>query len=96
MVKLIEKNTSAKVSILPNSFPRVGVIKGDRPYLNYGLGTDRLGGAKLAYLEEGIKIAIDGKVGDQFRVRLTKNQIAWIPEEHVELIANWYISHQNH
>ena len=83
---VVEKNTPAKISILPNSLPRVGIIKGHRPYLNYGLGTDRLGGAKLAFLEAGIKIAIDGKVGDQFRVRLTKNQIAWIPEEQVELL----------
>ncbi|MCW8848409.1 MAG: N-acetylmuramoyl-L-alanine amidase, partial [Melioribacteraceae bacterium] len=82
----IEKTAPAKVSILPNSLPRVGILKGDRPYLNYGLGTDRLGGAKLAFLEAGIKIAIDGKVGNQFRVRLTKNQIAWIPEEQVELL----------
>ena len=81
-----EKSTSAKISMLPNTFPLVAVIKGERPYLNYGLGTDRLGGAKLTYLEVGIKITIDGKVGDQFRVRLTENQIAWIPEEFVDFL----------
>ena len=81
-----ERTTDAKVSMLPNTLPRVGITKGDRPFLNYGLGTDRLGGAKLAYLEAGIKISIDGKVGDQFRVKLTENQTAWIPEDQVELL----------
>ncbi|MCB9260716.1 MAG: N-acetylmuramoyl-L-alanine amidase [Ignavibacteriales bacterium] len=84
--EVFEKKSSAKISILPKSLPRVGVTIGDRPFLNYGLGTDRLGGAKLAFLEEGIKLAIDGKVGDQYRVRLTENQIAWIPEDQVELL----------
>jgi N-acetylmuramoyl-L-alanine amidase len=81
-----EKSTTAKVSIMPNSLPRVGLTIGERPYLNYGLGTNRLGGAKLTFLEEGIKLAIDGKVGDQYRVRLTENQTAWIPEDQVELL----------
>ncbi len=81
-----ELTSSAAVSMLPNTLPRVGVTKGERPFLNYGLGTDRLGGAKLAYLEEGIKLSIDGKVGDQYRVKLTENQTAWIPENQVELL----------
>lgn len=81
-----ELTSSAVVSMLPNTLPRVGVTKGERPFLNYGLGTDRLGGAKLAYLEEGIKLSIDGKVGDQYRVKLTENQTAWIPENQVELL----------
>lgn len=84
--KSIEKTSSAKITMIPKTLPRVAVIKGERPYLNYGLGTDRLGGAKLTYLEKGIKLAIDGKVGDQYRVRLTKNQIAWIPDEFIELL----------
>jgi len=81
-----EKSSTAKVSIIPNILPRVGVTIVERPYLNYGLGTNRLGGAKLSFLEEGIKLAIDGKIGDQYRVRLTKNQTAWIPVEQVELL----------
>ena len=51
-----ELTSSAAVSMLPNTLPRVGVTKGERPFLNYGLGTDRLGGAKLAYFEDGIKL----------------------------------------
>ena len=82
----IEKESKARISIIPKSLPRVGVTTDEMPYLNYGLGEDRLGGAKLAYLEEGIKLTIDGKVGDQYRVRLTENQIAWIPADQVKLL----------
>lgn len=84
--EVFEKTTYTKISMMPNTLPRVGITKGSRPYLNYGLGTDRLGGAKLAFLEEGIKLTIDGKVGDQYRVKLTENQTAWIPENQVELL----------
>lgn len=82
----IEKSAKHKVSFLPHSLPRVGVTITDEAYLNYGLGTDRLGGAKLSFLESGIKLIIDGKVGNQYRVRLTPNQVAWIPAEQVNLL----------
>ncbi len=84
--KKIEKESKALVSLIPQSFPLVGITKGERPFLNYGLGTDRLGGAKLAYLEEGIKLAINGMVGDQYRVMLTENHEAWIPKDQVNLL----------
>ncbi len=82
----IKKYSKAKVSIIPSMLPRVGVITSERSYLNYGLGTNRLGGAKLSFLEKGIKLTIDGMKGKQYRVRLTNNMIAWIPKEQVELL----------
>lgn len=84
--EVIEKNSASKISIIPNTLPRVAITKGVRPYLNYGLGSDRLGGAKLSFLEPGIRLSIDGKVGDQYRVKLTENHIAWIPENQVDLL----------
>ncbi len=84
--EIFEKKSFAKISILPDELPRAAITKVKRPYLNYGLGTNRLGGAKLSFLEKGVKLTIDGMVGDQYRVRLTKNQMAWIPTEQVELL----------
>ena len=81
-----EKQTKAEVSFSPSIFPRVGTTKGDRPYLNYGLGTNRLGGAKLSFLQPGIKLKINGKIGNQYRVKLAQNLEAWIPEDQVELL----------
>jgi len=82
----VEKQSDAKISLIPKKLPRVGVTKGDRPYLNYGLGTDRLGGAKLSFMEAGIKLNIDGMNGNQYKVKLTDNFDAWIPKEQVDLL----------
>ncbi len=84
--EIVEKKSKARISITPKEFPRVGVTVGERPYLNYSLGTNRLGGAKLSFLEDGIKLIINGKVGNQYRVKLTENLTAWIPEEQVKLL----------
>ncbi len=84
--EIVEKKSKARVSLIPGEFPRVGKTTGERPYLNYGLGTNRLGGAKLSFLEPGIKLIITGKAGNQYRVKLTDNLNAWIPVEQVELL----------
>ena len=83
--KTFNKNSKSKISMIPAQLPRVGVTIGERPSLNYGLGTDRLGGSKLSFLEEGIKLIIDGKVGDQYRVKLADNLTSWISTDQVEL-----------
>lgn len=82
----ITKKSSALISFIPEKLPRVAVTVGDRPFLNYSLGTDRLGGTKLSYLEAGIKLIIDGMEQEQYRVRLTSNQVAWIPKDLVKLL----------
>ena len=57
--------SSGKVSILPEELPRVAVVTGRRPFLNAGLGEDRLGGAKLGYIQAGIRVQVIGKSGRQ-------------------------------
>ncbi len=84
--EVVEKESKAKVSFLPKMFPRIAVTRDERPYLNYGLGTNRLGGAKLSFIEPGIKLMINGRVGDQYRVKLTDDFEAWIPMEQVTLL----------
>lgn len=75
----------ARISFLPRVLPAVGITKGERVYLDIGLGEDRLGGAKFAFIQEGIRLAISGKTNGRYRVRLTENQEAWIPEDQVDL-----------
>ncbi len=84
--EFVEKKSQARISIIPSGLPRVGITTGERVYLNYGLGTNRLGGAKLSFLEPGIKLIINGKTGEQYRVKLTGNLNAWIPVEQVKLL----------
>lgn len=54
-------------------------------YLNYGAGTDRLGGAKINYLPEGIEMYADAENENLYRVKLSQNRYAYIPKSQVEV-----------
>lgn len=84
--KSITKLSKAKFSVRTNEFPYVAAAKGERPYLNYGLGEDRLGGAKMGFLNPGVRLKINGKAGKQYRVMLSNNLDAWIPEDQVDIL----------
>ncbi|MGH2567838.1 MAG: N-acetylmuramoyl-L-alanine amidase, partial [Bacteroidota bacterium] len=75
-----------KVSIIPNELPRVVEVTGRRPFLNAGLGEDRLGGAKLGYIQAGVKVQVTGKVGRQYRVRLSDAVTGWLPDDFAKLL----------
>lgn len=66
------------------TFPKDSLVyvrtKGAMAYLNYGLGEDRLGGAKMGYLDSLVLLKVTGKYKDQYRVRLTNALSAWIPQ----------------
>ena len=83
--QFVTKQTRVRVSFKAQEFPLVGVTKGERPALNFGIGEDRLGGAKLSFINPGVRLALTGKVGDLYRVALTENQEAWIDTSQVEL-----------
>ncbi len=71
---------------MPDSLPRVAELVGKHPYLNASLGTDRLGGAKLGFLQPGVTVEITGKVGDLYRVRLSPAMQAWLPEDFARIL----------
>ncbi len=75
-----------KVSLIPKELPRVAEVIGKRPYLNAGVGTDRLGGAKLGSLRSGVRVVVTGKTGDQFRVKLGDQMEAWLPDDFAQLL----------
>ena len=75
-----------KARFLSQNAPQLAVTRGPLAYLNYGLGDDRLGGAKLGYLDSLVVLNLTGKVGDQYRVRLAENQTAWAPEDVVRML----------
>jgi len=62
-------------------------VIGKRPYLNAGLGDDRLGGAKLGFLQPGVLVEITGKVGTLYRVCLSGALEGWLPEEFAKTAA---------
>lgn len=75
-----------KVSILPQELPRVAVASGRKPFLNAGLGEDRLGGAKLGYIQSGVRLQVIGKVGRQYKIRLSDAMTGWLPEDFAQLL----------
>ncbi len=61
--------------------PDIAITKGRLAHLEYGLGDDRLGGAKVGYIDSNIVLKIIGKVGTHYKVQLAKSRTAYIPEE---------------
>ena len=81
----ITKETSNSFSVLSPLSSDVAITKGRLAHLEYGLGVDRLGGAKIGYLDSLIPLKIIGKVGDHFKVLLSPNRTAYIPDDVVAL-----------
>lgn len=84
--KTISKKTKHHFSVMSNFASDIAITKGRLAYLEYGLGEDRLGGAKIGYLDSLVQLKIIGKVGSDYKVQLAKNRVAYIPDEHVTLM----------
>lgn len=67
----------AQTTIRDSSF--VVRTQGKMAHLNYGTGTDRLGGAKMGYIDSLVLLRVTGQYEDQYRVRLTPSLSAWVP-----------------
>ena len=80
------KETSNQFSVLSSLASDVLLTKGRLAYLEYGLGKDRLGGAKIGYLDSLVQLKVIGKVGNDFKIQLAKNRIAYIPDDLVTLM----------
>ncbi|MEO6613034.1 MAG: N-acetylmuramoyl-L-alanine amidase [Chitinophagaceae bacterium] len=56
-----------------------GKTTGALPYLEYGLGSDRLGGAKIGYLDTSVVVkVVDSSIGN-YRIQLSQNHFAYLP-----------------
>ena len=53
------------------------------PYLKYGPGIDRLGGAKMTYLDTAIVVQVIDSLKDDYIIQLSKNHQAFIPKENI-------------
>ncbi|MEO6549025.1 MAG: N-acetylmuramoyl-L-alanine amidase [Ferruginibacter sp.] len=78
----ISKETSNRFTIRQST--QMVITTGRLAHLEYGLGDDRLGGAKIGYLDSNIILKIVGKVGEHYKVQLAKNRTAYIPDELVK------------
>jgi len=58
-----------------------GRTTGPLPHFEYGLGEDRLGGAKMTYLDSLLLIKVVDSTKDVYKVQLSKNHFAYLPKE---------------
>ena len=79
----IVKETASNFSVLTPSMPDIIMTKGRLAHLEYGLGDDRLGGAKIGYIDSLIPLKVIGKVGTHYKVRLASSRTAYIPDDRV-------------
>lgn len=56
----------------------MGKTTGTLPYLEYGLGADRLGGAKMTFLDTGVVIRVADSTLVNYKVQLSKNHFAYL------------------
>lgn len=75
---------------------------GALPFLKYGLGEDRLGGAKMGFLDSNIVLKVVDSFGIDYKVQLSKYHTAWIDKQSVQrlpgkqapyyLTSSWKVS----
>ncbi len=80
----VSRDSRYSLSVQLPDTPLVALTKGRLAHLEYGLGDDRLGGAKMGYLDSNVVLRISGKAGSDYRVQLTPTRTAWIPDDLVE------------
>lgn len=59
----------------------LGRTAGSLPHLEYSLGEDRLGAAKMTYLDTSIVVNVVDSTKDVYKVRLSKNHFAYLPKD---------------
>ncbi len=84
--KSITKETANKFSLFSPLNPSVAVSKGRLAHLLFGLGTDRLGGAKIGYIDSMVQLHVIGKVGNKYKVQLSKYRTAFIDDDAVQFL----------
>ncbi len=83
------KKKKSEYTVCLNGLPRVAEVTEDNSYLNIGMGTDRLGGARYGELEQGVKLNVIGLKNENYKVKLSSSLSAWIPVRFVELLSKY-------
>jgi len=81
--KIFTKETTSSFTVMNSNISDVVITKGRLAHLEYGLGDDRLGGAKIGYLDSLIPLKVIGKVGSDYKIRLAPSRTAYISDSSV-------------
>jgi N-acetylmuramoyl-L-alanine amidase len=61
-----------------STFFRMCKSVGAIPFMEYGMGDDRLGGAKMGYIDSNILLRVVDSVNTDYKVRLSRNHYAYV------------------
>ena len=78
---LLASQLAAAVSAQPFQLVRT---TGKLPSLYFGLGEDRLGGAKMGYLDSGVLLRVVDSAKDMFKVQLSAYHSAYIEKKAIQ------------
>ena len=70
----------------------MGKTTGVLPYLEFGLGSDRLGGAKIGFLDTGIVIKVADSTQANYKVQLSRNHFAYLQKSNFQKDSNTRLS----
>lgn len=84
--KTVSQKSAQQVTFLTNRPTLIGTTTGSRVALSYGLGTDRLGGAKMGYLDSLVRLEVTGKMQGMYRVRLSDQTQAYVAQSDLRLL----------
>lgn len=71
-------NSSAQQSV---NDVLLGKTKGEWPFLEYGLGQDRLGGAKIGYIDSNVVVKVVDSTLSNYKLQLSKNHFAYLDKD---------------
>ncbi|HXB06185.1 MAG TPA: N-acetylmuramoyl-L-alanine amidase [Puia sp.] len=72
---------------------------GQLPFMEYGIGDDRLGGAKMGFLDSNVLVKIVDSFKTDYKVRLSNDHYAYIAKPSLVLVskqANGPVAHNPH
>ena len=82
----VTQRSESKISMLSSLASDMVITKGRLAYLLFGTGDDRLGGAKIGYIDSMVALRITGKAGSLYKIQLSKFRTAYIPDDVVEFL----------
>ncbi|HEQ60188.1 MAG TPA: AMIN domain-containing protein, partial [Firmicutes bacterium] len=82
----LQAAAGGKITTLSACVPMVAEVTADAADLRVGLGEVRLGGPILSTVPKGTRLELTGKVGRNWRVRLSETVEAWVSEWAVRVL----------
>lgn len=80
---------SVPVQTHAQAFPFYGRTIGALPYFEYGPGDDRLGGAKMTYMDSNVLVKVVDTLGTDYIIELTKNLQAFIARSSIHIDSQY-------